>query len=119
MRVNYVMIFVSDMKRSVAFYRDVIGLSLKFESPVWSEFATDGATIALHAISTDGDLSKHAPGQCRPGLRVCDLDGFHARMLNNHVSCIQQPQETFGARVAQYVDPDGLVISVGEDRNRN
>ena len=31
MRINYVIIFVSDMKRSVAFYRDVLGLHLKFE----------------------------------------------------------------------------------------
>ena len=48
MRVSYAIVFVSDMKRSVAFYRDVIGLPLKFDSPEWSEFATDGATLALH-----------------------------------------------------------------------
>ena len=40
MRVNYAIVFVSDMKRSVAFYRDVVGLPLKFDSPEWSEFAT-------------------------------------------------------------------------------
>jgi hypothetical protein len=28
------------MTRSVAFYRDILGLSLKFESPGWSEFQT-------------------------------------------------------------------------------
>ena len=48
MRVSYAIVFVSDMKRSVAFYRDVIGLPLKFDSPEWSEFATEGATLALH-----------------------------------------------------------------------
>src|SRR5450631_2867304 len=49
MRVNYAIVFVSDMSRSVRFYRDVVGLPLKFESPGWTEFATDGATLALHA----------------------------------------------------------------------
>lgn len=48
MRLNYAIVFVSDMARSVAFYRDVIGLPLKFDSPEWSEFATEGATVALH-----------------------------------------------------------------------
>jgi catechol 2,3-dioxygenase-like lactoylglutathione lyase family enzyme len=48
MRVNYAIVFVSDMKRSVSFYRDRLGLPLKFESPGWSEFATEGATLALH-----------------------------------------------------------------------
>ena len=37
MRVNYAMVFVSDMKRAVAFYRDALGLPLRFESPHWTE----------------------------------------------------------------------------------
>ena len=37
MRVNYAIVFVSDMKRSVSFYRDVVGLPLKLESPGWTE----------------------------------------------------------------------------------
>jgi catechol 2,3-dioxygenase-like lactoylglutathione lyase family enzyme len=37
MRVNYAIVFVSDMKRAVSFYRDVLGLPLKFESPGWSK----------------------------------------------------------------------------------
>jgi catechol 2,3-dioxygenase-like lactoylglutathione lyase family enzyme len=48
-RVNYAIVFVSDMKQAVSFYRDVMGLPLKFESPGWTEFATGGATLALHA----------------------------------------------------------------------
>jgi catechol 2,3-dioxygenase-like lactoylglutathione lyase family enzyme len=82
MRVNFAIVFVSDMKRAVAFYRDVIELPLRFESPGWTEFATDGATLALHL--TEGPET--APGGCR----------------------------MFGARLAQYADPDGLAISVGE-----
>ena len=59
MRVNYAIVFVSDMDRSVAFYRDVIGLQPKFETPEWTEFATDGAALALHTshepTATAGD----------------------------------------------------------------
>jgi len=119
MRVNYAIIFVSDMKRSVAFYRDVIGLPLKFDSPEWSEFSTDGATLALHrsevpALPNEG--SELPAGRCRPGLSVSDLDAFHSRMLEHQVTCTQQPKDLFGARLAQYLDPDGLAISVSEDR---
>ncbi|MFQ5705059.1 MAG: VOC family protein [Gemmatimonadales bacterium] len=120
MRVNYAIVFVSDMDRSVAFYRDVVGLELKFESPDWTEFATDGATLALHKSHepTDraGGQDGMPAGRCRPGLQVPDLDEFHRRMLTHAVSCIQNPTEVFGSRVAQYRDPDGLVISVGEAR---
>ncbi len=119
MRVNYAIIFVSDMKRSVAFYRDVVGLPLRFESPNWTEMATDGATLALHAtsVSSGGAEPTELPaGRCRPGLSVPDLDAFHQRMVDNGVPCVAEPKEVFGARVAQYSDPDGLVISVGEER---
>ena len=120
MRLNYAIVFVSEMKRSVSFYRDVIGLPLKFESPGWTEFATDGATLALHLSEGSRPHGENPlnipPGQCRPGLSVPNLDEFHKKMAENKVSCIQQPKETFGARVAQYLDPDGLAISVGEER---
>jgi len=121
MRVNYAIVFVADMKRSVAFYRDVLGLPLRFESPGWSEFATEGATLALHQANTAVEpASANAPcsGTCRPGFGVANLDEFHARLTQNGVRCVQPPKETFGTRIAQYADPDGLVISVSESKGR-
>ena len=120
MRVNYAIIYVSDMKESVSFYRDVLGLPLRFESPGWTEFATDGATLALHVSQgtvSETDNSQTVPaGVCRPGLGVPNLDEFHEKMVERNVPCVQEPKETFGVRIAQYVDPDGLVISVSEER---
>ncbi len=122
MHISYVMVFVGDMKRSVAFYRDSLGLRLRFESPEWTEFATEGATLALHSSGGPGtDLSRSTEeraGSCRPGFRVPDLDAFHVKMVSTQVRCVQEPKEVFGARVAQYKDPDGLVFSVGEERGR-
>ena len=119
MRITYVIVFVSDMNRSVEFYRDVIGLPLKFASPGWTEFATEGATLAPH--KSEGDSSKDDPhqvpaGRCRPGLSVPSLDEFHKRMIERGVPCVQEPKVVFGARIAQYLDPDGLGISVSEAR---
>ena len=119
MRVNYAIAFVSDMARSVSFYRDVLGLPLKFESPEWTEFATEGATFALHksdGSNSDSDDTQLEPaGRWRSGFQVPALDEFHKRMLENNVPCIQEPTEVFGAMLAQYVDPDGLVFSVSQE----
>ncbi len=105
------------------FYRDTIGLPLRFQSPGWTEFETGQATLALHrseASPRAGDDPDHLPaGPCRPGLRVPDLDAFHARRVEHGVPCVQEPKEVFGARLAQYLDPDGLAISVGEERRRS
>ena len=119
MRVNYVIIFVSDMQRSVSFYRDVLGLPLKFETPQWTEFATEGATVALHVsetIGTEPTIDEDTvAGRSRPGFCVPDLATFHQRMIDQQVICVQPPQEIFGARIAQYLDPDGLAFSVSQD----
>lgn len=37
-KLRYVIKFVADMRKAMNFYRDVLGLQLKFESPGWSEF---------------------------------------------------------------------------------
>jgi catechol 2,3-dioxygenase-like lactoylglutathione lyase family enzyme len=34
-QLRYAIKFVADMDKSVKFYRDVVGLTLKFESPGW------------------------------------------------------------------------------------
>ena len=118
MRVSYATVFVSDMKRSVSFYRDVMGIPLRFESPAWTEFETEGATLALHAAdhpsSDDHSPEKEPAGRCRPGFRVPNLGEFHKKMVEKKVPCIQEPKDIFGVRIALYVDPDGLAISVAE-----
>jgi len=126
MHLGYIVIGVRDMARSVAFYRDVVGLELRFETPGWTEFATGEATLALHSSPAGpaGDLGvdatpgaegrELAAGICRPGFSVDDLDAFHARMEAADVPCTRLPVEIFGARLAQYLDPDGLEFGVGE-----
>ncbi|HYM35945.1 MAG TPA: VOC family protein [Steroidobacteraceae bacterium] len=120
MQIKYAMIFVSDMGKSVEFYRDVLGIPLRFQSPGWSEFATDGATLALHRAEKSAGaatVDEHGvAGNCRPGFGVPNLTEFHQRMIAKGVRCVQEPKSVFGSKVAQYADPDGLVFSVGEVR---
>ena len=121
MRINYAVVFVSDMSRSVVFYRDVLGIPLKFESPGWTEFLTEGSTLALHKsdgpAAAENNPQAEPAGTCRTGFQVPDLDEFHERMVKNNVPCAQEATETFGVRIAQYVDPDGMVFSVSEARS--
>ncbi len=120
MQISYAIVFVSDMKRSIAFYRDVLGIKLRFESPGWTEFETHGATLALHLAERGNPEPQKAQlehaGSCRPGFRVPDLDEFQKRMVAGNVPCIEPPKSQFGTRIAQYADPDGLAFSVGEER---
>ena len=47
-QIDYTMVVVSDMDKSVEFYRDKLGIPLKFQSPEWTEFQTGVTTLALH-----------------------------------------------------------------------
>lgn len=48
--IGYVIVFVRDMNRSVAFYRDTLGIPTKEVTPYWTEFALQGTTLALHGV---------------------------------------------------------------------
>jgi len=108
------------MKLSVGFCKNVLGLTLKFETAEWSEFATEGATIALHKSEVKNSIEEDpkivAAGKCRPGLSVSNLDDFHKQMIENNVKCLQEPKEVFGAGIAQFLDPESLAISVSGQR---
>jgi len=121
MKISYAIVFVRDMQRSVAFYRDDLGLRLRFESSHWSELEAGGVTLAIHLAEGPGapvESGSEQPGTCRPGFAVLDLDEFHRRITERGVMCLQEPRDVFGSRVALYRDPDGLAFSVGEERDQ-
>jgi lactoylglutathione lyase len=124
-KVDYVMVNVSDMNRSVAFYRDVLGLALKFESPGWSEFQTGAATLALHHARPRTGGEDRAPagpvaGTCSIGFSVEDLDATHRELAARGARFVLPPTEQAdeGIRLAVCVDPDGLAISFAEPLRR-
>ena len=63
MKLTYVIKFVANMDAAVEFYRDTLGLPLKFQSPGWSEFATGDTALALHPAS-----DKNPPGKVELGF---------------------------------------------------
>ena len=122
--LSHTIVFVSDMARSVAFYRDVLGMAVRFESEKWTEFETPGSTLALHLADVPNN-SVVAPdaipaGQCRLSFAVDDLDVFHQQMIAKGVPCLQPPEEEeWGGRLAGYADPDGLPFWVGEKAEKD
>ena len=112
--LGYVIEFVADMDRAVAFYRDVVGLTLKFQSPGWSEFSTGSTTLGLHPAS-----GKNRPGQVELGFNVPDLKKFFEAMSAKQVKFPMPPQrQDFGGLLAQFEDTEGGRVSVSEERSR-
>ncbi len=120
-QVDYMMVVVSDMPRSVIFYRDKLGLPLKFESPGWSEFMTGPTTLALHGGGKTQDGKAGKPGEqmagtCSIGFNVENLEKSFGELKARGVVFVKPPtdQKEEGIKLAVCIDPDGLPISFAE-----
>ena len=120
-QIDYTMVIVSDMERSVEFYRDKLGLPLKFQSPEWTEFQTGATTLALHGggVRQDhaptNDTSKQA-GTCSIGFNVEDVDKTFAELKAKGINFVMPPtqREGEGIKLAVAIDPDGLPVSFAQ-----
>ena len=107
MRLNYAIKFVSDMDAAVAFYRDQLGMSPRFQSPFWSEFDTGETKLALHPASDENPA-----GSVQLGLGTDDLERFHSDGEAQGIVFTSPPMEVHGTRIARFRDLDGAEISV-------
>lgn len=120
-QIDYAMVVVSDMARSVEFYRDRLGIPLKFESPEWTEFQTGATTLALHGGGVaqkgapTGDPSKQA-GSCSIGFNVENVDKTYEELKDKGIRFVMAPtqREGEGIKLAVCIDPDGLPISFAQ-----
>ena len=120
-QIDYTMIVVSDMDKSVEFYRDKLGIPLKFQSPDWSEFQTGATTLALHGGGVArsgppaGDPSKEA-GACSIGFNVENVDATYEELNAKGIRFVMRPtqREGEGIKLAVAIEPDGLPISFAQ-----
>jgi catechol 2,3-dioxygenase-like lactoylglutathione lyase family enzyme len=108
MKLSHVIEFVADMDRAVKFYRDVLSLPLKFQSPAWSEFATGETTLALHPAS-----EKNPAGRVELGFSTPALEKFHQDMTAKGVRFSMPPtKQDYGNMLAEFIDSEGGHCSV-------
>src|SRR3954452_20903320 len=107
MRLTYAIKYVAEMEAAIAFYRDKLGLQLKFESPFWSEFATGDTVLALHPASDENPA-----GTVEFGYAVDTLGEFYAGRDQLGVKFTREPREEHGIHIAQIRDADGARVSV-------
>lgn len=120
-KIDYTIVMVSDMERSVRFYRDVLGLTLRFQSDSWSELDTAGTTLALHGGAASRPSALQGKGEqwagtMSLGFSVRNLDHAVQELRRRGVRFVVEPgaSQEDGIRLAAFTDPDGVAISVAE-----
>ena len=119
LKANRIILRVTDLKASIAFYRDRVGLPLQ---STFDEFAVlgggDGITVMLQAV----ERKSNAPNAGLSALtevvlETSDVMKTYAEMKARGVVFMREPfaATTDGSRVlyaANFKDPDGHVLSI-------
>ena len=108
MKLRYAIKYVADMDKAVAFYRDLMGLPLRFQSPHWSEFDTGETSLALHSASDD-----HPAGSAGLAFGTDDLDAFYESRTAMGADFAMPPTKQQWQRVARIRDSEGAELTVG------
>lgn len=111
MRVSHIMLGVSDLDRSLEFYRDKLGFRVQQQLP---DFVfLDGGSVTL-ALSKDiwTHLGK-TTGAAQVVLGVNNVKTTYAELRNKGVEFMNEPRDVNGLEwAANFRDPDGHLLSI-------
>jgi catechol 2,3-dioxygenase-like lactoylglutathione lyase family enzyme len=107
-------VFVTDIERSVAFYRDAFGFEKEFENgdPVgFVILVKDAAELHLSLVPGHKASTTNVAH-----LMVDDAAALYARLEQHGVRIIKAIRDAdYGMRTFVFADPDGNRIDVGQD----
>lgn len=124
-KIDMIGIFVSDLPRMVAFYRDVLGFSIEWdgEGP-YAEFKHEGVRFSMYMRSELPALLGIEPS-FPVGLNgtfelavdlphFADVDAEFQRLVSAGARPVYEPRdEPWGMRSSMVADPEGNPIEVG------
>jgi lactoylglutathione lyase len=120
--VGAVILFVDDVARSRAFYKDVVGLGVQFEDDDSVGFKIEGlAFIILQVDRAREQLHGEPTATPSSGATAFltsfadDVDALHAELARRGVDFFQAPtDQPWGMRTAYFKDPDGHVWELAQ-----
>ena len=116
-KVGAVILLVSDMERSIRFYRDTLGIPIKIKSKAWTEFFNKDTVLALHPAKKKSKM-KTGSGML-VGFEVSDLDSTVKKLKEKKVKFFKKPKEEPFGKHAIIEDPDGHLVSIAEIKEKS
>ena len=107
--VGYVNVFVSDFSASLAFYRDVLGLTPNRIDEDWGygSFSAGPISFAIAKANEPELLGRHTG----IGFIVEDVDASYERLRAAGVEFEMEPtKQPWGGTLALFKDPDGNIF---------
>lgn len=122
-RIDYVILYVSDLERAAAFYRDVVGLPFKFSEHGYAEFATANLKFALFETSRARALiGKEPEGDSGSEILILvdDVDAEAERLRAEGAEILSGPEDRpWGHRTLHVAGPDGHIVEFAREIPRS
>ncbi len=110
-KISVVMLGVTDVDRSLAFYHGTLGMAVQFQSPGFTFLNGGGVTLALSRPLAEARAA--APGAVEIVFSVANVRAAHASLAARGVEFHQAPRQvTPDSWAANFVDPDGHQLSI-------
>lgn len=104
------MLMAEDMHRAIRFYRDVIGLEVKFESPEWTELTFGDAVVALHGGGTGAYRKTGLSLQVKSIAAACkEIEAGGGKIASPPMARPGEP-----IKLAEVLDTEGNAFSLTE-----
>jgi len=101
-KIAHITIGVSDLKKSMHFYQDILGLEKFGEWPAYAIFDIAGASFGLEL-----------KGKMEICLLVDDVDKAYQNLRDKGAKFVMEPKEpSWGGRAATLLDPDGNRVTI-------
>jgi len=113
-KIGAVILLVSDMQRSIDFYKNTLGLPLKNSSHDWAEFFKDGTTIALHPMKKKLKERTGSKIGMLVGFMVSNMDETYQNLKKKNVKFLKEPKDELFGKHAIILDPDSYMISIAQ-----
>lgn len=104
-------IFVTDIDRAVAFYRDALGLPLRNQGSFGAEFLDGETRIGIHPASHP-DAKAMVGRHTGLTFHVPDLVHFAGVLHERGVRFLHEPTQQAWGVMAMIADPDGNVMAL-------
>jgi catechol 2,3-dioxygenase-like lactoylglutathione lyase family enzyme len=113
-----VTVMVTDMKRSIRFYVEVLGLELKANyGDQYAQVASPGVMIGLHPVTKEED-SEPKSGSISVGFGVDSLAAAAVADLEARGVTFSRMVEDQPTKLAFFTDPDANPLYLSETANR-
>lgn len=111
-RVNFIMLGVKNMEKSLAFYRDQLQLAVKSQTPGLAFLDGGSVTLAL-SVALGGTRPGRIAGATEIVFGVPNVHAAYDELCEHGVKFMSQPHQVSGKDwAAAFMDPDGHAISI-------